>query len=1100
MADDELGTGSITITLDDGTAEADADRLADRITRILDRGSREAGLRMERNIRAAIRRIEPVQIQVEADLTSFEASINRVNNLGNVPLPVVPDVDRAAFEAAIDSALSGLEVSVRVVPDLDGFDAAIRAHNTPTVTVDVDADIDRFSRALSRLGSTAGRTGGQLGGLLRLGAVGVAAAGAAQGVVSLAASLAPLAGFLAAGPAVILGYQAALGGLRIALMGVEESFSAALTGSAEDFNKSLEDLSPSAQAAAQEVRALKPAFENLRTVVQDSFFQQIEGEITATADALAGPLQEGLSRITLSWGQAAKGVLDYVQSSEGVSNVISILDAASLGVEGLADTTNGLTAGFLSVGAAVSDAFGGQFKNAVSGAGDRFAEFLQNAADSGQAVAWVNGAIDTLKQLGSILGNVGDILSGVFDASSAAGGGLLNNIERITESFAKFVNSAPGQDAISNIFSTLAAVAAQLGPILAALVTQFGAIAPALAPVFETLGPALVGLINSIGPVLAGIAPSLQSLATGLAGAFEAIGPSLGPIGEAIGGLVSAIAPLLPVVGQLVAALASALAPVLDAIADALGPVITALVDALAPVLPTLTDAFTTLARSLTPVIALIGAALGQVIESAAPLLAALATAVGQVVTAVAPLIAQFVSALLPVLPPIIAAFTAILAAVLPILPVVADLVTALAPFVALVISALAPIIQFGAEIVKWLTLTAVVPVIEGIIAVITAIVATVTTVLNAVSNFVTGMINFFTTLGSTISSLVSGFINAIVGFFASLPGRALAAVRSIVSLLGGVFTAAQAAVTARVRALVNSAVNFIRTLPSRAKAALGNVGSVLTAAGRQLVQGMINGIRSAAGALVSAAKNVVSGAINGAKSLLGISSPSKVFAEIGRFTGEGFVQGFEGTEADIERAAQQTVGKIQDAFQVDMMPVAAIAAPQLAGLEDVRKQLDDASQRLGQDSSEALFDAGVEASKGFLAGLTAQRDEIEALMLSIAQSMTTAIRSALGIRSPSRVFRDIGRLTMDGLSTGLDERMGNVRRSVLGAASAITDPFGGSAALGTGGVSNGRQAGAQGSAGTRSMVNNFTIYEVGDGATTAQRVLNRMELVGGGL
>lgn len=1242
MADEELGTGSITITLDDTTADADANRLGERIERILDRASRDAGLRMERNIKAAVRRISPVQIRVEADLRAFGHSVDTLSNFDPITLPVRPDVDRAQFEAAIEAALAGLEVSVRVVPDLDGFDAAIRSHNAPSVDVNVNADTDRFGAALGRLGSIAGRTGKALTGLLGFGAVGIAAAGAAQSIIGLTAALAPAAGLLAAGPAVILGYQAALGTLKLALSGVSDAFSAALTGSADEFNKSLEELSPAAQAAAREVRALKPAFEELKSSVQDAFFQQIEGDITRTADALKGPLLSSLTNISAAWGNAAKGVLGYIQGAQGVSNVKSILGATQLGVEGLASTTNKLTAGFLQVAASVSDAFGARFGAALGNAGQSFGAFLQNAASSGQAVAWVEGAITVLKQLGAILSNVGSILSGVFQAGNDVGAGFLNNLQAITRSFSEFVNSARGQEAIGAIFATIGSIAAQLGPILAALVTQVGAIAPALAPVFETLGPALVGLINSLGPALAAIAPSLQSVASGLAGAFAAIGPALGPVGAAIGGILTALSPLLPVIGQLVAAVATSLAPVLSALAAALTPVISALAGALTPILPPLTAAFTTLATALTPLITLIGTTLGQAIQAVAPLLASLAGIVAQIATAFAPLIAQLtaslvpvfqmlaplisqlvaaivplieqlVSALLPVLPPIIGAFLAIQQAILPLIPVAIQLVTALAPFVSLIISALAPIIQFAAEIVKWVAINAVVPVIQTVVSVLTSIITTVTSVLNGVSGFVSGVISFFSNLKTNVSNLVSGLVNAVVGFFTSLPGRAMGAVRSIVSGLGSIFTQAKEAVMSRVRSLVGDAVDFIRGLPGKAKAALGNIGSTLASAGADLIRGMINGVKSQAGALVSAAKGVVSGAVDGAKSLLGISSPSKVFAEIGKFVGQGFIKGLTGTEADIKQAAEQVIGKIRDAFKgkntrldnrlianirdttkrltklaADRDAIAAkiqkanelatsvttaalsigslqnlaqnaggiqgitdgidsaiakitkfndqinqlakrglrkdllsqliglgpeqgaklaatltgATASQLEDLNEAQKKLTAASKKLGRDSADRLFDAGKEASKGFLAGLKAQQDDVEELMLTLARAMAKSIRAALGIKSPSKVFRQIGRYTMDGLGLGVEDRLRSVQRSVLGAAAAVTDPFGGNSSIGSIGVTSGRQAGTQSraSGSGRSVVNNWTINEVGDAEATAQRVLNRMALAGGGL
>lgn len=80
-----------------------------------------------------------------------------------------------------------------------------------------------------------------------------------------------------------------------------------------------------------------------------------------------------------------------------------------------------------------------------------------------------------------------------------------------------------------------------------------------------------------------------------------------------------------------------------------------------------------------------------------------------------------------------------------------------------------------------------------------------------------------------------------------------------------------------------------------------------LASIGRAIVQGLINGITSGYSAAVNAVKNVVAGAISAAKGLLGIASPSKVFAGIGENTGEGFAGGVE----DSTDAAHAAVGSL---------------------------------------------------------------------------------------------------------------------------------------------------------------------------------------------
>jgi phage-related protein len=67
-----------------------------------------------------------------------------------------------------------------------------------------------------------------------------------------------------------------------------------------------------------------------------------------------------------------------------------------------------------------------------------------------------------------------------------------------------------------------------------------------------------------------------------------------------------------------------------------------------------------------------------------------------------------------------------------------------------------------------------------------------------------------------------------------------------------------------------------------------------MLAVGGDIMRGLADGITGAAGAVVSAITGAVSGAIDSAKKALGIASPSKVFAEIGGYTGEGFAMGVD--------------------------------------------------------------------------------------------------------------------------------------------------------------------------------------------------------------
>lgn len=102
--------------------------------------------------------------------------------------------------------------------------------------------------------------------------------------------------------------------------------------------------------------------------------------------------------------------------------------------------------------------------------------------------------------------------------------------------------------------------------------------------------------------------------------------------------------------------------------------------------------------------------------------------------------------------------------------------------------------------------------------------------------------------------------------------------------------------------------VGMARDLPGRVQGAVSGLGDRLVGAGRQLINGFISGIRAVAGRVADAARSVVQNAINAARSALGIRSPSKVFMEIGRNTGQGMALGLDATRGLVQAAADRSL------------------------------------------------------------------------------------------------------------------------------------------------------------------------------------------------
>lgn len=166
------------------------------------------------------------------------------------------------------------------------------------------------------------------------------------------------------------------------------------------------------------------------------------------------------------------------------------------------------------------------------------------------------------------------------------------------------------------------------------------------------------------------------------------------------------------------------------------------------------------------------------------------------------------------------------------------------------------------------------------------------------------------------IKSMAAGAIVrflSFVGWVRGLPGRIIGA---IASLAGRLYNSASNAVTRFRTAAVarfTAVVSWVRGLPGRIRSALGNLGSLLVGAGRSVVTGLWNGIRSMGGWLRSTlmgwAKSLIPGPIAKA---LGIGSPSRVMAQqVGRWIPAGIVSGIESEQRHLDRTMSNLVDPV---------------------------------------------------------------------------------------------------------------------------------------------------------------------------------------------
>lgn len=226
-----------------------------------------------------------------------------------------------------------------------------------------------------------------------------------------------------------------------------------------------------------------------------------------------------------------------------------------------------------------------------------------------------------------------------------------------------------------------------------------------------------------------------------------------------------------------------------------------------------------------------------------------------------------------------------------------------------------------------------------------------ITSAFNNVQTWATNMVNKAREMGTN-------FINNVVSFFTQLPGKVL---QFITSAFNNVQTwATNMANKAREMGtnFINNVVSFMQQLPGKIKqyldSAINNlktwvtqmgqkgkeavqslINNVMSAAsgiaskvmsiGTDIVTGVWNGIKNAAGWFTDQVKGFFSGIVDGVKDALGIGSPSKVFRdEIGKWLPPGVVQGFEAAMPSAMKAIQKDLNKGIDNINTDDISVGA--------------------------------------------------------------------------------------------------------------------------------------------------------------------------------
>lgn len=456
-------------------------------------------------------------------------------------------------------------------------------------------------------------------------------------------------------------------------------------------------------------------------------------------------------------------------------------------------------------------------------------------------------------------------------------------------------------------------------------------------PVFQTLAntvlPGITDSLNGMAETMGGLAQRFTDVIASSQG-METINAVIGNIDRAFANLAPSIEPLttgMMTLAQVGSDALTRFAGVINRFSTEFGAMVDRLAssgtlaaafDGLSAVVEPLLQLFLRLMEAGAGIMARMGEPLGQLLQT-----------LGDLIMAMMPVLEQFTNVLIAMLIPAAQALIPVFETLTPVFNLVADALIAMAPVLgpvavgigALVVSAklLAPVIQGAAVAFRVLNVVMRANPIGLIITLIAALVAGIIWAWNNVDWFRNGIITAWNAISTAAqwlwNSVLMPFFNWIgtmarnIGNWFVNMGQTIANVwNNVTSWIGNAWNTIRSTVSSGVSAVLG----FIGSLPGRIRGFFANAWSWLVSAGRDIVNGLLNGIRGAWSSVVGWITDAAGGLINSVKSMFGIASPSKVFEEIGRFTAEGLEQGIRGGSPAAVREAERMARRASQGAQ----------------------------------------------------------------------------------------------------------------------------------------------------------------------------------------
>lgn len=507
------------------------------------------------------------------------------------------------------------------------------------------------------------------------------------------------------------------------------------------------------------------------------------------------------------------------------------------------------------------------------------------------------------------------------------------------------------------IAKSLVTLAGSLVILAAAMTVMTGTLAGAaalliVAGALRILAPVLVAFGNmSWGQIAAGLIM--------LAGAFTVIGVA--------GLLLTPLAPTLLILGAAITLIGvGCLAAGAGITAFAAG--LASLIASLSTVGSSIQDFINTLIESIPLLIQKLGEGFvkfvevivqnGQVITDAfVTILTSLVTAIGEVVPlivdALLNILTQFLESIAEYSPRIVSAIAETLVSL------IETLAEYTPQFVSAGVDLITGFIDGLSENIPRIADSATNLIITFLDAISTHVPEVVDAGMQMIIELINGMANAISSNTPQLVSAMQNLINAIIDAgVAVLTGSVSTFLSKGGELIGGLIDG--------IKSKIGDVVSAVGSIISSCKEGLANIGSEFISIGSNIISGLVSGIKSGISSVGSAISDVVSSAVGKAKKMLGIHSPSKVFAKIGMYSDEGLAKGLIKYSNVVTKAAGNVANNMIDVMNNS---ISKISVDGLDSQPTIRPVFDMSSVEEGANAINSLFDKQQMVSLGIQNG-----------------------------------------------------------------------------------------------------------------------------------